>query len=354
MNRYWGELEHCARRFPCDGAEFTNIFPSCPPPNSRRRIRLERIIHRYLVYPFRIKRIKNVDLFHLLDHSHAHLLRSVPAKTPIVATVFDVVPLRDPRSLWTHQVNRFRRSVQNLHRADILIAVSHETAVDLRRLLGIPAERIRVVYPGTNMDKFGQLNKKANPFNRISSDKKIVLSVGSAHPRKNLDSLAGIFGNLSDRFRKGEWVFVRVGGLLPAPVEQAISEVIGANNLIQYGFLSDDEIIGAFQHASVFIFPSVLEGFSFTMIESMAAGLPVIANQMSTNVEVGQDAVAYYQDGDYAGAAAAIRRVLDDQSYANHLREAGLNRSKALSWANHWEGVKAVYREVLSAEETIP
>jgi len=354
MNRYWGELENCARRFPCDGAEFTNVFSSCPPANSRPRIRLERIIHRYLVYPARIKRIKNVDLFHLLDHSHAHLLRAVPTKARIVATVFDLVPLRDPDSLWIHQVNRFRRSVKNLQRADMLIAVSHETATDLRRLLGIPAERIRVVYPGTNLEKFGQRNNRISPLNRISSDKKILLSVGSTHPRKNLDSLAGIFRNLSGRFRQGDWVFVRVGALLPAPVEQAISEVIGANNLFQYGVLSDDEIMGFFQHASVFIFPSVLEGFSFTMIEAMAAGLPVIANRMSTNVEVGQDAVAYYQDGDYAGAAAAIRRVLDDQSYANHLREAGLNRSKTLSWANHWEGVKAVYRQVLSAEETIP
>jgi glycosyltransferase involved in cell wall biosynthesis len=75
---------------------------------------------------------------------------------------------------------------------------------------------------------------------------------------------------------------------------------------------------------------------------------------MSTSVEVGQDAVAYYENGDHAGAAEAIRRVLDDQSYADHLRQAGLNRSKELSWANHWEGVKAVYRQLLSAEETIP
>jgi glycosyltransferase involved in cell wall biosynthesis len=251
-------------------------------------------------------------------------------------------------------VNRFRRSVENLHRADVLIASSHQTAADLRRLLGIPAERIRVLALGIDVGKFGQRNEWVSPFNRISSSKKILLSVGSAHPRKNLDSLAGIFRNLADRFRQGEWVFVRVGALLPAPIEQAISEVIGAKNLIQCGFISDDELIGVFQHASVFIFPSVLEGFGLTMIEAMAAGLPVIANRMSTSVEVGQDAVAYYENGDHAGAAEAIRRVLDDQSYADHLREAGLNRSKELSWANHWEGVKAVYRQLLSAEETIP
>jgi glycosyltransferase involved in cell wall biosynthesis len=352
MNRYWGELEHCSQTFPFEGAEFTNVFSTRPPTHSRPRIRLERIIQKYLVYPARVKRIKNIDLFHLLDHSYAHLLRSIPAKTRVVATVFDLVPLRHPDSLWSHQVNRFRRTVENLHRADVLIASSHQTAADLRRLLGIPAERIRVISLGTDLDKFGQRNG-ASPFNRISSNKKILLSVGSAHPRKNLDSLAGIFRNLADRFRQGDWIFVRVGSPLPAPIEKAISEVIGAKNLIQCGFISDDELVGFFQHASVFIFPSVLEGFGLTMIEAMAAGLPVIANRMSTNIEIGQDAVAYYENGDDAGAAEAVRRVLDDQSYADHLREAGLNRSKELSWAKHWEGVKAVYRQLLSAEEKV-
>jgi glycosyltransferase involved in cell wall biosynthesis len=69
---------------------------------------------------------------------------------------------------------------------------------------------------------------------------------------------------------------------------------------------------------------------------------------MSTNPEVGQDAVAYYENGDYAAAAGAIERVLDDQSYANRLREAGFARIRTLTWANHWEGIKRVYCELLA------
>jgi len=47
-------------------------------------------------------------------------------------------------------------------------------------------------------------------------------------------------------------------------------------------------------------------------------------------------------------AARAIQQVLDNQSYANQLCEAGFVRIKALTWANHWEGVKSVYRELLA------
>ena len=260
--------------------------------------------------------------------------------------------------IWSHCETRTRcdairlpgseRLLQNLRYADALIAVSRETATDLETMLGIAPGRIRVIYPGTNLEKFGQRIRQTQPFNGLPPGKKILLSVGSAQPRKNLASVAEIFRPVAHRFRQGDWIFVRVGGLLPYNVEKAVSEVIGSNNLLQLGPVAHDDVVSIFQNSSLFLFPSVLEGFSFTMMEAMAAGLPVVANRMSTNPEVGQDAVAYYENGDHAGAAGAIERVLDDQSYANRLREAGFARIRALTWANHWEGIKRVYCELLT------
>jgi glycosyltransferase involved in cell wall biosynthesis len=347
MDRYWRELESCARSSPLENAEFTNAFSCEAPRFSRRASRLHRAFNKYLAYPWRVKQVKNVHLFHLLDHSYANLLPSISGPR-IVATVFDLVPLRDPDSLLRHQVTRFRKVVENLVRADALIAVSQETATDLKAILGIPAERIRVIYPGTNLEKFGRRVQRTTLLNGVASGKKILLSVGSAQPRKHLGSIVEIFRPLAHHFRRGEWIFLRVGALLPFKVESSIAEVIGSDNFLQLGPVAHDDVISIFQRASVFLLPSVLEGFSFTIMEAMAAGLPVVANRMSTNPEVGQDAVAYYDNGDHEAAARAIQQVLDDQSYASQLREAGLARIKALSWANHWEGIKGVYRELLA------
>jgi glycosyltransferase involved in cell wall biosynthesis len=354
MDHYWRELESCARSSPLNNAELTNVFSREAPRHSRRASRLHRAFNKYLAYPWRVKQMKNVQLFHLLDHSYANVLPSVSNGARVVATVFDLVPLRDPDSLRCHQVDRFRHVVKNLRCADALIAVSKETAKDLETMLGIAPGRIQVIYPGTNLEKFGQPVRETGLLKRLPSGKRILLSVGSTEPRKNLDSIAEIFPRLVHRFRQGEWIFVRVGALLPYQTEKAISDVIGSENFLQLGSIAQDDVVSIFQNASVFLFPSVLEGFSFTMMEAMAAGLPVVANRMSTNPEVGQDAVAYYENGDYDTAARAIQQVLDNQSYANQLREAGFVRIKALTWANHWEGVKSVYRELLADRHRFP
>ena len=135
---------------------------------------------------------------------------------------------------------------------------------------------------------------------------------------------------------------------MPPELDQEIRDVIGSENFVQLGHRYGDEVVSLFQAASVFVMPSTLEGFSFTMMEAMAAGVPVVANRASTNPEVGQEAVAYYSDGDLREAANAIERILEDPAYAGRLREAGLRRVRRLSWTNHWRGVKAVYGELLS------
>jgi glycosyltransferase involved in cell wall biosynthesis len=351
MDRYWRELETLAREDPVENLEITNLLARKAPTSTRRSGRVQRIIIKYAIYPWRVTLLRHVQLIHLLDHSYAHLLRLVPPGSRIVATVFDLVPLRDPDSLLQHQVNRFRKAVENLRLADRVIAVSRETAEDLTRILGIAPERIRVVYPGTNLEKFGKAVAHLPLLNQIPAERKIVLSVGSAQNRKNLGSFVEILRPLAHRFQCGDWVFVRMGELFPANLERAVTQVIGPRNFIQLGPRNGDEVISVFQRASVFILPSVLEGFSFTMMEAMASGTPVVANRMSTNPEVGQDAVAYYDEGDYDRTARAICDVLDDESYAERLRKAGLQRVRALTWASHWSSIKEVYRELLNEPE---
>jgi hypothetical protein len=108
MDRYWRELESCARSSPLENTEFTNVFSREAPRRSQRASRLHRAFNKYLAYPWLVKQVKNVQILHLLDHSYANLLRSASPKARIVATVFDLVPLRDPDSLRQHQVARFR------------------------------------------------------------------------------------------------------------------------------------------------------------------------------------------------------------------------------------------------------
>jgi glycosyltransferase involved in cell wall biosynthesis len=81
----------------------------------------------------------------------------------------------------------------------------------------------------------------------------------------------------------------------------------------------------------------------------MAAGVPVLANNIPTHREVGAEAVAYYEHPDYETARRELARLLDDESYAAALRFKGRQRVRALSWESHWQRVQAVYAELLES-----
>ena len=352
MDRYWRELHRLAQQDPVPGTEIFTAIPRCPPSVTQRGSTSNRVIAKYIVYPHWVRRMPRVDLVHLLDQSYAHLLSSIRWRSPIVATVFDLVPLRDSTGLTPSQVRRFRCAVEKLGKASRIIAVSHQTADDLVSLLGVDRVNIRIVYPGTDVDTFQRRVDDALAPSLLPNGKKIILSLGSVQRRKNLASLPNVFRLLQPHFRQGEWIFVRCGEFLPAQLDEEIREVIGSESFFQLGHRHGDEVVSLFQAASVFVLPSTLEGFSFTMMEAMAAGVPVVANRASTNPEVGQEAVAYYSAGDHREAANVIRKILEDPDYASQLRNAGLRRVRQLSWKNHWLGVKSVYAELLSGEAT--
>ena len=347
MDRSWREMDKVAREDPMPGTEIWTPIPQGPPSVTKRASRPSRVVAKYLIYPSQVRKMPRADLVHLLDHSYAHLLASIRGRVPIVATVFDLVPLRDASGITAGQIHRFRSAVEKLGRASRIIAVSQQTADDLVAFLGLDREIIRVVYPGTDVETFYKRVQRSDARLLLPDGKKIILSLGSVERRKNLESLPGVFKPLQAQFQKGNLIFVRCGQLLPPELEQEIRGVIGPENLIELGLRHGEEVVALFQSASVFLMPSILEGFSFTMMEAMAAGVPVVANRTSTNPEVGQEAVAYYSNGDLREAANAIRRILEDPEYAGRLREAGLQRVRQLSWANHWSAVKAIYAELL-------
>jgi glycosyltransferase involved in cell wall biosynthesis len=350
MDRYWWEMERMNRLCPMNGAMLKSPFPQGPPSRSRRASRWRRAFVKYLVYPSKVRTLRGVQAVHLLDHSYAHLLKFLPPGVRSAVTVHDLVPLMDPRGLSPSQVRRWTAAVRNLIRADLIIAISKPVADELIRRLQIPPTRIRLINMGVDVERFATPRNDPCLFGRfgLPSDRKIILSVGSVQPRKNLESLPELLGGLHDRFRQGDWALVRCGERMAPPLAAKLKHVLGPGGFHELGPLYGDELIGLFQRASVYLIASILEGFNLTIMEAMAAGVPVLANKIPSNQEVGAGAVAYYEHPDYETARRELTRLLDDEPYAAAFRFKGRERVRALSWENHWQRVQAVYAELLA------
>ena len=328
MDLYWSVLEDfkddAARRgFPIQCA-----LPK-PPEVSRASPRPIRALRKYVTYPRRVRGLSaRADIVHVLDHSYGRILPRIAPGTRSLITVFDIIPMLKEGTLSDRQLRRFERNVGGARVADRVIAVSRQTRDDLIHRIGVDPERIVVAYPGTDLTRFSKDLPGGPAIPGLRDGEKAILSVGTLDPKKNLISLAEIFRPLATRFRAGEVRFVRAGALFNPDLRKAITSVIGEDALLELGPTFGDDLVAAYQRSSAFMMPSVFEGFSFTMMEAMAASCPVVSNRCSTNSEVGgDDAALYYDEGDAATAAAQLARILDDDDFAAAAAARGLARA---------------------------
>ena len=114
MDRYWRELDRVVRESPPAGMQIDCALPFPPPERSVTAPRLKRMWDKYVVYPARARRVR-APLVHVLDHSYAHPLPSLPRSAKTVVTVFDPVPRDAQGPMNKPQFARFRPPVRKVH-----------------------------------------------------------------------------------------------------------------------------------------------------------------------------------------------------------------------------------------------
>ena len=97
-------------------------------------------------------------------------------------------------------------------------------------------------------------------------------------------------------------------------------------------FVPDNDLPALYAGATLFVYPSLYEGFGLPVAEAMACGAPVVSSNASSLPEVGGDAVLYFDPRNVDAIAETIRRALSDESLQNDLRARGIAQAKKFSW----------------------
>jgi glycosyltransferase involved in cell wall biosynthesis len=345
MDRYWRELERTKNSSERGDFAFSSMIKG-PPESTREAARWTRATTRYLAYPLRAVMAKPTSVFHLLDHSHAHLLRFLGRKGKKIVTVHDLFPLQDSTGITAGQVKRFRDKVSELRLADLILVNSNATGKDLKKFLGVncpPCERLPM---GVDNQAFSE--KRLVPISELENLARgpIVLCVGSNQRRKNLAILPDVFGLALVHLDR--LTFIRVG----PPLEESIRSHLRAYEprlqVVELPDLSEEKLISIYQRADVLFFPSLLEGFGFPTIEAMAAGTPVVASDATAMPEINGDAALYFQPTDAVRAAELLVRVLKDLKVAEELRAKGRIQALQFDWKYHFERLCSHYRSVVT------
>ena len=267
------------------------------------------------------------------------------APCPVVATIHDLSFIRFPHMF--RPANRLYLTIMtrlSARRARRLIAVSEHAASESVDLLGTPREKVTVVYHGVDEVFRPRSASEVDEFRRRKGlPEDFVLFVGTLEPRKNLVRLIEAFAQIDE----GRYQLVLAGGKgwLYDDLFTRVEELGLGDAVLFPGYVPNEELPLWYNAASAFAYPSLYEGFGMPVTEAQACGTPVLTSNVSSLPEAAGEAALLVDPYDVDALASGLKRMLGDQALRKHLRDEGLARARAFTWARTARETAQVYRK---------
>jgi glycosyltransferase involved in cell wall biosynthesis len=271
-------------------------------------------------------------------------------------TVLDIIPYlvrHDPElNTFRHPIDYlfYRLALAGLRRADALIAISEYTKRTLVEALGLLPERIQVVYPAVDHEKFHPMAVPDAFWAKHGLDKKwrYILYVGSDDPRKNLKTLVRAFALV--RRQVGNVKLLKVGAphfLRERQQLLALVEELGLEEgVLFYDHVPDEDLPLFYNVADVFVMPSLYEGFGLPALEAMTCGVPVVCSNTASLPEVVGDVGILVNPVDVEEMAAQICKVLLKGDGYKDLSRTSRERAQMFRLNCQAEATNSVYAKV--------
>ncbi len=154
---------------------------------------------------------------------------------------------------------------------------------------------------------------------------KYILYVGNDYPHKNLERLKKAFRKLTESGLDYELVLVT-------------------------NFVDEEELDKLYRHATLYVQPSLIEGFGLPPLEAMARGIPVISSNAGCLPEILGDAAFYFNPLDIDDMAKKIKKALLNESLRNRLIEKGFKQIKKYSWQKMAKETLKIYKDILTQQ----
>jgi alpha-1,3-rhamnosyl/mannosyltransferase len=255
-----------------------------------------------------------------------------------VVTIHDLSWHHFPEWLGAGWRDHFIEDIRSaIERADLFLTVSEFIRGEMIEHLGIDGDRIVAVHHGvepgfTTAEVEGERDVLMNRYG-LRDGVPYLLSVATREPKKNLSRLLRAYRlvvehdpdapRLALAGKKG-WG----EGSLP---EEA--RALGIQHKVAFlGYIPNEDLPRLYRHATLFLFPSIYEGFGMPLLEAMACGCPVLASRASAIPEVTGDAAALVDPDDTEALAAEIEALLGDDARRADLARRGMERAAGFTW----------------------
>lgn len=219
-------------------------------------------------------------------------------------------------------------------KADRIATVSEFSKQDIIAQYGIQADKIDVVYDGSN-ERYKPLreDEKIDIRNKYSGGFPYFLFIGSLHPRKNLINLFRAFDLFRDQDSSGtKLIIAGAKQWWTRDIKNAFARMKFMKDVIFYGHMNIGELSGLLGAALAMTYVSYFEGFGIPIIEAFRCETPVITASVTSMPEVAGDAALLVDPFNPEAIAEAMTQLSRNESLRKRLIQRGINRKNTFSW----------------------
>lgn len=274
-----------------------------------------------------------------------------PRKTKFVLTIYDLIPLLYPEHYppgfrgWVNwQINKLLIK-KNIN---AIITISETSKKDICRFIGIPPSKVHVTYlaprsifkPVINHESLVIAQKK------FSLPNSFAFYVGDINYNKNIPTLVAackiadiplvIAGKQAGEIEKMN---------LNHPELEHLKN-IDWSEVFRLGFVQDEDLVKIYNLASIYIHPSLSEGFGLPVLEAMASGTPIVASKTQTITEIAGKSAVYADPDNPDDFADKIKLIIDDDKLRDNLTKKGLENVKEYTWEKTAAETLRIYKIV--------
>lgn len=303
------------------------------------------------------KTYEKYDLVHFAYFDPFALTLPPVRLTKTVVEIHDLIPLKFPEHFPLGRKAKVIWPVQKriLKSVNAITTLSEASKKDITEITKYPREKIQVVYLAAD-PAFKRVSDK-NYLERIKKkyhlQQKFVLYVGGVNWNKNLITLViacqknGVNLVLVGKEFLREDVDFSHSEL--EPFREVLQIIKNDQRVQRLGFVPTEDLVGIYNLASVYVQPSVYEGFGLPILEAMSCGLPVICGRNSSLPEIAGDAATYADVKDFKDLSIKILEALKfSSSEKSKVAENSIKQSQKFSWQKTAEKTYEVYQNVIN------
>ena len=229
----------------------------------------------------------------------------------------------------------FKKQYKFFNEAKFILSNSEFTRKEFMSMLDISPDKITTIYPYFNSALFHPGKSDFRDRLKLNDGEKIILSVGSEQPNKNIDTIIKLMTKLPKNYK-----LVRIGR--NTATLRLIQELNLENRIILMENLPEKKLADVYRGSDILVFPSLFEGFGIPVVEAMASGLSVLVSDRGSLPEVVGDVGIISDPFDIDFMAEHIQRVLEDEKATALSSQMSIMRAKSFT-------MEAQYKQLLGA-----